>query len=96
MSWLATRLGYGRYGFIGLDSAERLLNNNLTDSEEMREDIPANFINNYSYKGIALSGSSTSSSVWDVLRTSYDNNGNPSRYQIRLQIVWDNRTSGWS
>ena len=95
MSILAIRLGNGKYGLIELDYANKLLNNNVTDTEEMREDNPNSFSNSYSYKGIAANGSSTSSAVWSVLRIQYDNNGNPVRYQVQNNISWDSRASGW-
>lgn len=96
MSSLIIRLGNGRWGVVGLDGAARLLNNDLLDTEEIREDTPINLINTYSYKGLATAGTATSSAVWSIVRYSFDSNGQLSRIQYRTDVVWDSRASGWS
>lgn len=73
----------------------RLMNNMYQDTEEIRRDMPAIFVNNFSYIGIAPSGSSISSPVWSIIRNSHDSNGKCVRVQFQENISWDSRNLGW-
>lgn len=65
------------------------------DTEEVRFDIPVSKVNGVIYVGVAPSGSLESSSVWMVVRTDFDSNGNPNRQRYRSGVAWDSRTTGW-
>lgn len=73
----------------------RILRGEIYSGEEWRSDTPVQLFNSFSYMGIAKKDSNTAASIWDVIRFSYDGNGNESRKQYRTQIAWDNRASGW-
>ena len=93
MALLAFRLGNGRYGIVDADTCQRILNEALYDTEELRKDTPLALQSSYSYSGLALSGSATSSPVWNVVRFTYDANGAESRIQYLPSITWDGRAA---
>ena len=70
---------------------DRILNGNLLDTEEARKDSPSSFISGFEYIGVAPSGSLTSSSVWNIVRISYDVRGRQERFQFQPNIVWEPR-----
>jgi len=73
----------------------RILSEQLNDNEEARIDLPQTFDRTFSYVGVALAGSSTSSSVWAIVRESWINN-RKTRVQFQNLISWDNRALDWN
>lgn len=71
----------------------RLLNDYIFDSEEVREDTQVNLINTYSYRGMALDGTSVNASAWTVVRYGHDSNGLVSRIQCLRGVAWASRVS---
>jgi hypothetical protein len=63
------------------------------EGEEIRYDIPATLAGGAVYVGAAPAGSGTGETVWDVVKTDFDSNGNPSRDRFARDIAWDNRTT---
>jgi hypothetical protein len=78
-----------------LDAFTRLQLDYVLSTEEVRWDIPASYVNGFTYKGIAPAGSPTSATVWQVARTSFNNLSRKTREQFQANIAWDNRTLGW-
>lgn len=95
MSSVSVRLGNGRVGVIEADTFNRLLQYYINDEEEVREEWPTSVANGYAYRGLAVNGSETTSAVWDVVRWSFDSNGNITRIQYQDAIAWSNRANGW-
>lgn len=96
MAYIQVNLGYGRKALIDADTSKRLMQDAFYDTEEMREDSPDVCIDTYSYKAVALAGSSTASAVWSVLRTTWGAKGTPTRFQFRENVAWDDRGNGWA
>ncbi|HWY35977.1 MAG TPA: hypothetical protein VNX68_15140 [Nitrosopumilaceae archaeon] len=78
-----------------LDAFTRLQLDYVLSTEEVRWDLPASYANAFTYKGIAPSGSPTSSPVWQVVRVSFNNIQRKTREQFQANIAWDNRANGW-
>jgi len=76
------------------DNFGRLKNKQFKDTETVLYDIPLVLVSSFSYLGVAAKGSSQSATVWNIIRTSFDANGNPSADQIALGIAWSARVSG--
>lgn len=75
------------------DTFDRMKNKNFKDTEEVRYDIPTSFTSTAIYVGLAPAGTATSAASWAIVRTLFDANGNPSRDQIKLNVIWDNRAA---
>lgn len=77
-----------------LDNFGRIKNKQFKDTETVLYDIPLVPANSFAYVGVAPKGSSQSATVWNIIRTSFDANGNPSADQIALSIAWSARATG--
>lgn len=76
-------------------SFTRIKEKRFQDTEEVRYDIPGTLANGQIYVGVAPDGTATSTASWDVVRTDFDANANPTRDRIQKGIAWDSRTTGW-
>jgi hypothetical protein len=83
----------GTVGVLAYDFA-RIKNKQFKDTETVLYDIPLILASGFIYTGVAPKGSSQSATVWSIIRSSFDANGNPSADQIALGIAWSARTAG--
>jgi YD repeat-containing protein len=67
-----------------------------TPLDETRLDYGARTDGNPEFVASAPQGSATSAAVWRVLKLEYDGSARLTRKQIRDNITWDGRASGWS
>jgi len=63
------------------------------DDEQVLYDVPSPPASAKMYSGFANESATTAQTVWDIVRTTYDANGNPASEGIALGIAWDDRVT---
>lgn len=78
-------------------STRLTVNDAPAPGERKRLEFPATIESGTVYVGWNASASAaTSAATWMIRRIVFDANGNPSDDQVRANIAWDLRTTGWA